>query len=135
MTRSFSRVLIKDNSRNILVVQDRDNLWNLPGGKKEAGETPLQCGIREVKEELGVEVNKLHEIHQGTYEFSCIKWTGHFFVATSVNGVPSLNEMDKIKGIRFVKDYAEVEFPEVLLESIKYLFEEPKIKLESTFWN
>lgn len=49
MTRSFSRMLIKDNSRNILVVQDRDNLWNFPGGKKEAGETPLHVEYEKLK--------------------------------------------------------------------------------------
>ncbi|SFJ70547.1 8-oxo-dGTP diphosphatase [Halobacillus dabanensis] len=135
MDKSFSRTLIKDSDGDVLVVQDRDNLWNLPGGKREEGETPRQCAKREVKEEVGIRVNQLFEIHQGTYYFSGIKWTGHFFIANSVSGTPSLNEMNKIKGIRFVKDYNQAEFPEELLESVKYLFEDPKIKLESTYWN
>ncbi|MCF6137758.1 NUDIX hydrolase [Pseudalkalibacillus berkeleyi] len=134
MNKSFSRVLIKDSEGNILVVQDRDNLWNFPSGKREADETLLQCAKREVKEEIGVQVNKLYEIHQGTYWFSGIKWTGHFFIANSVSGIPSLNEMDKIMGIRFIKDYEEVEFPEELLESVKYIFEESNFKFESTHW-
>ena len=107
----------------------------LPWRKKRSRWNTTTCGIREVKEEVGVEVNELHEIHQGTYEFSSIKWTGHFFVATSVSGLPSLNEMDKIKGIQFIKDYAQVEFPEELLEVVKYLFEEESnIKIGSTYW-
>ncbi|CCG44903.1 hypothetical protein HBHAL_2557 [Halobacillus halophilus DSM 2266] len=40
-----------------------------------------------------------------------------------MRGIPSLNEMDIIKGLRFGKDYAQVEFPEVLLESNTYLFD------------
>lgn len=45
-----------------LVVYRRDDkpsipwpgLWDLPGGGREGGETPVQCALREVEEEFGL---------------------------------------------------------------------------------
>lgn len=35
MSKSFSRVLIKDKNHRLLMVQDRKGEWNFPGGKLE----------------------------------------------------------------------------------------------------
>lgn len=33
----FFLVLIKDDGHHMLVVQDRANIWNFPGGRQELG--------------------------------------------------------------------------------------------------
>ncbi|KAA6436046.1 NUDIX domain-containing protein [Agrococcus sediminis] len=41
----------------VLTVRKRGtSAWMLPGGKPEPGETAAECAVREVREELGVEI-------------------------------------------------------------------------------
>ncbi|WP_072314821.1 NUDIX hydrolase [Agrococcus sp. Marseille-P2731] len=41
----------------VLTVRKRGtSAWMLPGGKPEAGESAAECAVREVREELGVEI-------------------------------------------------------------------------------
>jgi len=48
---------IFDEQNRILLCHRMDyDLWNLPGGTMEAGESPWECVIREVREETGLEV-------------------------------------------------------------------------------
>ncbi|HET7313959.1 NUDIX domain-containing protein [Salinisphaera sp.] len=50
-------LLAVENGR-ILLVRVRDNmLWYLPGGKIEPGEAPADAACREVREELGIELD------------------------------------------------------------------------------
>jgi 8-oxo-dGTP pyrophosphatase MutT (NUDIX family) len=42
------------NSKKILIVQSRGNLWGSPKGSFEFGETEIECAIREVIEETGI---------------------------------------------------------------------------------
>lgn len=50
--------IIRDNM--VLLVrrkyQPRQGYWSFPAGFMEYGETPAQCGIREVKEETGLDI-------------------------------------------------------------------------------
>jgi 8-oxo-dGTP diphosphatase len=98
------------------------------------GETPLECAKREVQEEIGLDVHKLIEIYQGDFYFENIQWQGFFYFAESVSGVPSINELDKIKGIRLVNSVEEVNFPGELSGVIKKLFKNKLIIKQTTNW-
>lgn len=51
-----SAIVVDDKGR-ILLHRRRDNeLWALPGGKMELGETLAGCAVREVEEETGLDV-------------------------------------------------------------------------------
>lgn len=51
------------DDHNVLLIQRATHplkgFWTLPGGRIERGETPEQACIREIKEELGLEVENL----------------------------------------------------------------------------
>jgi len=52
-------VFIYDPKKNkVLLVQSRGNLWGIPKGTLEYGETERICAIREVKEETGLEISE-----------------------------------------------------------------------------
>ena len=70
---------IVENGRNELLLLKRapqaqlgPGLWGFPAGHIEPGETPMQCSLREIKEELGTEgslelVNSLGPVRDSFY--------------------------------------------------------------------
>jgi 8-oxo-dGTP diphosphatase len=43
--------------------------WEFPGGKLEAGETPLQAAVREIREELAVDVDNPREVGRSVHHY------------------------------------------------------------------
>ena len=54
---TVSAICFEREDGTVLTVRKRGtHAWMLPGGKPEPGETAAECAVREVLEELGVEI-------------------------------------------------------------------------------
>jgi ADP-ribose pyrophosphatase YjhB (NUDIX family) len=55
-----SEVIFFNENEEILIVKPNyKEGWVMPGGTVEAGESPKDCAVREVKEELGLDIENL----------------------------------------------------------------------------
>ena len=91
---------------------------NGPGGKLDAGETPQQCAIREIQEELVI--TTLDPKHHGEVRFQFIDGYSvhvHIFVASQFTGTPT--ETDEALPLWFSKD--DIPYHEMWADDIIWL--------------
>jgi len=65
---------IIENNNKALVVQRSENMnlpekWEFPGGKIERGETEQDCIIREIKEELNIDIELIQRLKPTTFHY------------------------------------------------------------------
>ncbi|MEM9569046.1 MAG: A/G-specific adenine glycosylase [Cyanobacteria bacterium P01_E01_bin.34] len=83
-------------------------LWEFPGGKIEAGETAADCAVREVMEEVGLEVEPIAALGSVEHAYSHFSVTLSTFICRHISGEPQALEVDDVRWVTFnqLQDYA-----------------------------
>lgn len=89
------------NDGNVLLAErptgkESAGCWEFPGGKFEPGEQPLQALARELREELGVDIEKPYPWISYEYEYANKVVRLHFYRVCSWRGTPHGKEGQRI---------------------------------------
>ena len=91
------------NQKEIFVTQrgygDYKDGWEIPGGKLEPGETPEECIVREIREELATEVRAERILGVVDYDYPTFHLTMHCILCTIVSGKLQLLEHEAAKWV------------------------------------
>jgi A/G-specific adenine glycosylase len=63
-------------------------MWEFPGGKCRQGETLEECIIREIREEIGVEIEVVEPFGVYKHAYTHFRVTLHAFICRIINGEP-----------------------------------------------
>ena len=91
------------NQKEIFATQrgygDYKDGWEIPGGKLEPGETPEECIVREIREELATEVRAERILGIVDYDYPSFHLTMHCILCTIVSGKLQLLEHEAAKWV------------------------------------
>ncbi|GGW27785.1 (deoxy)nucleoside triphosphate pyrophosphohydrolase [Arenibacter certesii] len=119
-------IIVKDDK--ILIAQRSEEMklplkWEFPGGKLNEGEDEEQAIIREIKEELNVEIIPLKRLSSNIHDYGSFKIKLTAYLCDFIGGEIVLLEH---KDFKFVKsedlinhDFAEADIP--FIEELKTL--------------
>jgi len=85
-------------------------LWEFPGGKREAGETFEQCLVREIREELGVEISVGEMFEEVSHVYPEKAVHLKFFICKLLSGEPQPLDCAAVKWAAKA-ELADFEFP------------------------
>jgi A/G-specific adenine glycosylase len=75
-------------------------LWEFPGGKREGDETLAECLVREMREELGIEVEVGPELTVVEHAYTHFRITLHVFVCRLAAGEPRCLDCAAFRWVR-----------------------------------
>ncbi|MCQ2597148.1 MAG: (deoxy)nucleoside triphosphate pyrophosphohydrolase [Treponema sp.] len=98
-------IILRENNgkKEIFVTQrgygDWKGWWEIPGGKLEEDETPEECIVREIREELVTEVKAEKILGVVEYDYPTFHLTMHCILCTIVSGDLKLLEHEAAKWV------------------------------------
>tara|TARA_Y100000588_G_C14196830_1_gene900608 strand:- start:650 stop:1069 length:420 start_codon:yes stop_codon:yes gene_type:complete len=109
--------LILNNENKVLIAQrgskqTHAGLWEFPGGKVEANETPEMALVREIQEEVNLHVLSARFFGFSEHQYSKSKVSLHFYLVQNFTGVAQCRESQS--GLKWIdiSSLSEHCFPE-----------------------
>ena len=85
-------------------------LWEFPGGKVEAGETVVDCIVREIQEELAIEITVGEHLISIEHTYPTFQITLIVHHCQHIGGIPQPLESDEIRWVNS-SDLDKYQFP------------------------
>lgn len=100
-TRAGSRGVVTDEQNRILLSWEKNtDIWMIPGGGLEDGETPAQCCARELQEETGWLVEPVQQFLTLNEYYEEYRYVTHYFLCRAIGrGEQSLTDGEKRRGL------------------------------------
>jgi len=115
-------VIINDDDEVCISLRHKDShqggLWEFPGGKIESQESVEQALLREIKEELGLEIKTSRPLITINHDYSDKKVCLHVHMVTAYHGLANGAEGQQVKWLP-VAQLSGHEFPAANLSIIK----------------
>jgi 8-oxo-dGTP diphosphatase len=89
------RAVVQKNDQVLCIFLTKLDIYNLPGGGLEPGETPAQCVIRELKEETGYQGLQAEPSVVVIEYFKDSVWESRFYTVQIGDALPSLPQLTK----------------------------------------
>ncbi|HEX5786924.1 MAG TPA: 8-oxo-dGTP diphosphatase MutT [Woeseiaceae bacterium] len=96
--------ILRNGEGSVLITERMEDgplhgLWEFPGGKIDTDEEPAAALIRELREEIGVEVTALAELVRLEHEYPDRSVAIHFFLIDAWRGDPESREGQRLKWV------------------------------------
>jgi 8-oxo-dGTP diphosphatase len=85
-------------------------LWEFPGGKIEPGETVAECIVREIREELAIEISVGAQLISIEHDYPTFQLRAIVHHCQHLSGIPQPLESEEIRWVN-VGELADYQFP------------------------
>ncbi|MBE9222709.1 8-oxo-dGTP diphosphatase MutT [Cyanobacterium stanieri LEGE 03274] len=104
------------------------NKWEFPGGKFEDGENAQECIVREIKEELGIDIRVGKHLMNVRHDYPHVSLTLMVYYAHILSGEPKTLECAEIRWVK-PEQLSDFDFPDANYQIIE------KIQAQKTLNN